>query len=201
MTKKKKRISTAAAKSKGRRAQKKVAARISKLVNIPAGKDELIESREMGQAGVDIKLIGEARRVFPYSIEVKNQEKFGVFAWLRQAKTNILPNTEWMLIASRNNFPPIVMIDRTTFDEIEALVFDDIDNIIDFECTKFEQTAEYNLRAWKVPDWVATARRKYKGETRTWKILCKKPDEFDIVIVDFEAFFTLLEFIPGDVKR
>lgn len=46
------RISVAAAKAKGRRYQQEIAAAISELVDIPWGKDELIDSRQGGQNGV-----------------------------------------------------------------------------------------------------------------------------------------------------
>ena len=54
-------IKTSSAKAKGRSLQQWVCQKISDLLNIPWGKDELIASREMGQSGVDIRLIGEAQ--------------------------------------------------------------------------------------------------------------------------------------------
>ena len=41
----------ASRKAKGRRLQQYIAERISKILNIDWGKDELIRSREMGQSG------------------------------------------------------------------------------------------------------------------------------------------------------
>ena len=86
---KKRRITRESAKQKGEKFQKFIAERISKLLNIPCGKDELIESRGRSQSGTDIRLIGEAKELFPWSIEAKRQEKFAIPQWIEQAK--VLP--------------------------------------------------------------------------------------------------------------
>jgi hypothetical protein len=111
----KKRITVSSAKAKGRRLQQFFAQKISELTGIPYGKDELIESREMGQAGGDIKLIGKAREVFPFSCECKSQETWSVSAWVEQAKANKMPGTDWLLIAKKSGSDPIVMMDVDTF--------------------------------------------------------------------------------------
>ena len=64
-------MKTSSCKAKGRQLQDWVAQKISELLNIPCGKDEAICGREMGQDGVDIRLIGEARVRFPFSVECK----------------------------------------------------------------------------------------------------------------------------------
>jgi hypothetical protein len=61
---KKKPISVACRKAKGRRLQKEIAEYISKTINIPAMKDGDIESRPMGQAGRDVILRGEALNIW-----------------------------------------------------------------------------------------------------------------------------------------
>ena len=86
--KKKKRIKISSAKAKGRELQKWVACEISKITHIKCGKDELIESREMGQSGVDIKLIGEVQQLFPFSVESKRCEKINLSKAIEQAKAN-----------------------------------------------------------------------------------------------------------------
>ena len=108
-------MKTSALKAKGRRLQKWTAEQISKLTGIPWGKDELIEPREMGQSGVDVKLIGEARDKFPFSIECKNQETWHVPKFIRQAKENTMPGTDWLLIMSRNDTKPVVVMDAVAF--------------------------------------------------------------------------------------
>lgn len=111
-------MKTSSAKAKGRKLQKWMAEKISTLTGIPCGKDELIESREMGQSGVDIKLIGEARKKFPFSIECKNQESWSVPAYIEQAKTNIMPNTNWLLLLKRKGINPIICMDADAFMEL-----------------------------------------------------------------------------------
>lgn len=111
----KKKISTKAAKAKGRRLQQLTAKKISELLDIPCGKDKLIESREMGQQGCDVKLYGEASKRFKFSIESKNCEKWALPAWIEQAKTNQTKDTDWLLIISKNNYKPIVVLDMDAF--------------------------------------------------------------------------------------
>ena len=106
---------TKSRKARGRRFQQWVAQKISDLLNITWGKDELIASREMGQKGVDIRLIGKALEEFPFSIECKNQERWDIPAWIRQAKDNQKFNTTWMLFCKRNSEVPIVVIDAEEF--------------------------------------------------------------------------------------
>lgn len=108
---KKKKIKVSSAKAKGRRLQQWVAQKISDITGIPCGKDELIESREMGQSGVDVKLYGEAKELFPFSIECKYQESWSIPAWIKQAKENLMPNTNWLLFVRRNNYKEIVIMD------------------------------------------------------------------------------------------
>ena len=80
---KKVKISIASAKAKGRRLQQFICTKISDLLNIPWGKDELIASREMGQSGTDIRLIGTAKKRFPYSVECKWQETWSIHSFIR----------------------------------------------------------------------------------------------------------------------
>jgi hypothetical protein len=103
------------AKAKGRRFQKWIAERISEAIGIDSGKDEDIESREMGQQGIDIKLYGKAKELFPFSIEAKNQEKFYLNKWIKQAKENRVLDTDWLLFIKRNRFEPLVILDAEVF--------------------------------------------------------------------------------------
>jgi hypothetical protein len=84
----KKRIKTSSAKAKGRNLQKWTCQKISELLGIPWGKDELIASREMGQSGTDVRLVEEAQERFPFSVECKYQETWSVPSWIKQAKKN-----------------------------------------------------------------------------------------------------------------
>ncbi len=108
----------ASRKAKGRRLQKHVAERIGELLNLAVGKDEMIAPREMGQSGTDVRLIGPAKEMFPFSIECKNQETWSLSAWIKQAKSNQEKNTDWLLICQKNHLKPVVVMDMEIFFEI-----------------------------------------------------------------------------------
>ena len=114
----KKRIKTSSAKAKGRRLQQWIAKRISDITGLPYGKDEVIESREMGQSGVDVKLYGDAKEMFPFSVEAKAQETWSIPAWIKQAKDNQLKDTDWLLFATKNHFDKVVIMDADVFFDI-----------------------------------------------------------------------------------
>ncbi len=115
MLKKNRPISIASRKAKARELQKYVAQKISDITGIPCGKDELIESREMGQAGSDVKLIGEAKKKFPFSVECKRQEKFNLHDAVRQSKANQMEGTDWIVISRRSNEEAILTMDADKF--------------------------------------------------------------------------------------
>lgn len=111
----KKTIGISSRKGKGRGLQKFVAEEISKLTGIPCGKDEEITSREMGQCGTDIRLSKRVLRLFPFSVECKNCESWSLPAWISQAKRNQLPDTDWLLVITKNGHEEIVIIDAKVF--------------------------------------------------------------------------------------
>lgn len=108
-------ISIASRKAKGRKLQKEIAKYISELLDLPYGKDELISSREMGQSGTDIRLIGKAKKEFPFSIECKWQETWTLPAWIQQAKTNQEEGTDWLLFCKKNHQDSVVVMDTKVF--------------------------------------------------------------------------------------
>jgi hypothetical protein len=114
----KKRIKTSSAKAKGRNLQKWTCQKISELLGIPWGKDELIASREMGQSGTDVRLVEEAQERFPFSVECKYQETWSVPSWIKQAKKNQKEGTDWLLIMRKNHKEPVVVMDGERFFEI-----------------------------------------------------------------------------------
>ena len=116
----KKRITVQSAKAKGRNLQQWLAQQISDLLDIPWGKDEMIASREMGQTGMDIRLLGDAKKRFPYSPECKWCESWAIPAWIEQAKSNQAKGTEWLLVVKKNHHQPIVIIDAKHFFELLA---------------------------------------------------------------------------------
>lgn len=117
-TPKKKRISTASAKDKGRRLQKEICEKISALTGFEwgcSGDDKPIESRPMGQKGVDVRMESQVQELFKFSVECKNQETWSVPAWIKQAKENRKKGTDWLLFCRRNHFKTIVVMDSDAF--------------------------------------------------------------------------------------
>jgi hypothetical protein len=108
-------IKPSSAKAKGRKFQQYIAEQLSKISGIPAGKDLDIESREMGQAGTDIKLYGKAKEMFPYSIECKAQENLSIPAWVKQARANLIKGTEWLLFSKQSRQEPLVIMEAKHF--------------------------------------------------------------------------------------
>jgi len=120
---KKKTISMASRKSKARELQKYVAEKISNITDIPWGKEQLIASREMGQAGTDIRLIGEARKKFPFAVECKRTEKLNLHGAIKQAKDNVVNDLpDWLVISRRSGEKAIVSMDADKFFEIYGQV-------------------------------------------------------------------------------
>ena len=115
---KKKSISIKSRKAKGRNLQKLVCKKLSELTGISWGKDKEIESREMGQAGRDIKLYGKAKQLILLDIECKNQEKWSVLTWIKQAKLNQEAGRYWALICKKNHVDPVIIMDLDNFLEI-----------------------------------------------------------------------------------
>jgi hypothetical protein len=102
-------------KQKGRRFQQEIGRRIAILFGLKYGENGDVESRGMGQAGTDVRLSPEAIRVFPFSIECKNQERWEIHDWIKQAKTNQIEGTDWLLFAKRNHMSPVVVMDAEAF--------------------------------------------------------------------------------------
>ncbi len=116
---KKKRITVESAKQKGREFQYWVSQKISELLGLPWGRDELIAPREGGHIGTDIRLIGEAKKRFPYSVEAKWQETWDVPGWIRQAKKNQQEGTDWLLIIKKNRMDPVIVMAAERFFDLQ----------------------------------------------------------------------------------
>ena len=122
MPKKKKSIGVSSRKAKGRRLQNWVAKKISELIQMPWGYDEVIAPREMGQSGTDIRLVADAKEQFPWSVECKYQESWSLPAFIRQAKDNKLNGTDWLLFIKKNRHEEIVILDAEVFFDLLRLI-------------------------------------------------------------------------------
>jgi len=112
---KKPRIKVSSAKAKGREFQQWVGRQISIITGYKFGKDCPIESRPMGQSGVDVRMEERVLNMFPFSVECKRQENWSVPAWIEQAARNQLPNTDWLLFMRRSRTPAVVTMDALAF--------------------------------------------------------------------------------------
>lgn len=118
----KKRISVAAGKSKGRKLQQWACKKIADLLNCEWGPDEQIASREGGQSGTDVRLTGDAKDSFPWSVECKYCETWAVPRWIAQAKDNRKPGTDWLLIMRKNRHEEIVALDAEVFFDLLKMI-------------------------------------------------------------------------------
>ena len=87
------------AKAKGRRLQQIV--RDSILSRFPVLTQDDVRSTSMGAGGEDVQLSSQARTLFPYSIECKNQERLNLWSSLDQAKVNAPPSCTSLLVLKR----------------------------------------------------------------------------------------------------
>ena len=78
-------MKTSSAKAKGRKLQQWFRDLLVEKLDLDP---EDSESRHMGSQGEDIILGTESRRLFPYSIECKNQEAVNVWNAYAQAESN-----------------------------------------------------------------------------------------------------------------
>ena len=88
------------AKNKGKRLQNKVRDLILEKFNSKLEPDD-VRSITMGDSGEDILLSPAARRLFPFSVECKNQEKLNIWDALDQAEGNCGKHTP-LVIFKRN---------------------------------------------------------------------------------------------------
>ena len=87
------------AKNKGKRLQNKVRDVI--LEKFDKLEPDDVRSITMGDSGEDILLSPAARRLFPFSVECKNQEKINIWESLNQAEGNSGKHTP-LVIFKRN---------------------------------------------------------------------------------------------------
>ena len=98
------------AKNKGKRLQNKIRDLILEKFDILEPDD--VRSITMGDSGEDILLSPAARKLFPFSVECKNQEKLNIWGALEQAEEN------------SGNHVPLVIFKRNRTKTYAVLEFD-----------------------------------------------------------------------------
>tara|TARA_Y100001963_G_scaffold150145_1_gene230807 strand:+ start:4626 stop:4958 length:333 start_codon:yes stop_codon:yes gene_type:complete len=105
-------MKTRSAKNKGKRLQNKV--RDILLETFDTLEPDDIRSAVMGDSGEDIQLSPAARKLIPYSIECKNQEKLNIWSSLEQAEDNSKDSTP-VLIFKRNRSKTYAVLEIEEF--------------------------------------------------------------------------------------
>jgi len=107
-------MQTRSAKAKGRRLQDEVQEMLLEHFKDTLEPDD-IRKAIMGESGTDLKLSPAAKRVFPFSVECKNQEKLNIWGALKQAQENTVEGTDPLLIFKRNRSDTYVSLRMETF--------------------------------------------------------------------------------------
>ena len=94
---------TSSAKAKGSRVQQLVREVIlQKFTKLEA---DDVKCATMGETGTDIHLSPAAKKVFPFSVEAKNQERINIWSAIEQAENNTKEGTSTLVVFSRNRLP------------------------------------------------------------------------------------------------
>ena len=109
-------MKTASSKAKGRRLQNKIRDLLIEHFSDELEDDD-IRCAIMGESGEDLKLSPAARKLIPYSIECKNQEKLNIWSALEQAEDNSKESTP-VLIFKRNRSKTYAVIEFKEFVEL-----------------------------------------------------------------------------------
>jgi len=107
-------MKTSTAKAKGRRLQDYVRDTLRFIFKDKLEEDD-ITSRQMGGSGTDIILTPSARKLIPFDIEAKNQEKLNVAQALKQAADNSKPDRIPLLVFHKNHGKVYVGIEFDSF--------------------------------------------------------------------------------------
>ena len=105
-------MKTRSAKNKGKRLQNSV--RDILLETFDTLEPDDIKSAVMGDSGEDIQLSPAARKLIPYSIECKNQEKLNIWSALEQAENNS-GDYDPVLIFKRNRTKTYAVLELKDF--------------------------------------------------------------------------------------
>ena len=105
------------AKNKGKRLQNDVRDLI--LEKLDTLEPDDVRSITMGDSGEDILLSPAARKVFPFSVECKNQESLNIWSAIEQAENN------------SGNHIPLVIFKRNRTKTYAVLEFDKLLKLLD----------------------------------------------------------------------
>ena len=105
-------MKTRSAKNKGKRLQNQI--RDQLLENFKQLEPDDIKSTTMGESGEDIQLSPAARKLIPYAIECKNQEKLNIWESLKQAESNS-EKVKPVLIFKRNRSKTYAVLEIQDF--------------------------------------------------------------------------------------
>jgi len=94
-------MKTSLCKAKGRRLQQYIVKEILEI--IPELTDNDVKSTPMGCNGTDVILSEKALKLFPFSIEAKNQERINIWSCIEQTFKNVVDKTIGVLIFSKNH--------------------------------------------------------------------------------------------------
>ena len=108
------------AKNKGKRLQNKVRDLILEKFNSKLEQDD-VRSITMGDSGEDILLSPAARKIFPFSVECKSQERLSIWEALEQAEDN------------SGNHIPLLIFKRNRSKTYAVLEFDELLKLLDDE--------------------------------------------------------------------
>jgi len=175
---KKKRITPQSAKAKGRNLQQYVCQKISDITGESwgsSGEDCPIESRPMGQSGTDVRMESHVLKMFPYSVECKAQESWNLHEFIKQAQTNILPDTDWLLVCKKSRENPVVILSREGFYYLTKK--------FEIDLTYFN----YTVDSWRIDKWIVDA----KNWGEPWVIFFSKKEGPLYCMLDAEYFFGL----------
>ena len=109
-------MKTRSAKNKGKSLQNSVRDILLEIFKEDLELDD-IKSAVMGDSGEDIQLSPAARKLIPYSIECKNQEKLNIWSSLEQADDNSKESIP-VLIFKRNRSKTYAVIEFKEFVEL-----------------------------------------------------------------------------------
>ena len=100
------------AKNKGKRLQNSVRDLI--LEKFQQLEEDDVRSITMGDSGEDILLSPAARKLFPFSVECKNQERLNLWEAYSQAESNC-GDHQPIVFLKKNNHKPLVLVDADYF--------------------------------------------------------------------------------------